>query len=154
MANIEIKLPDALIRRMERIADEAQEIIDKSLEAGAEVAEQYVRNNLRGVLSAEHKNGELINALGTTPAKTDKNGVRNIKIGFKEPRKDQSGSHTTRSGRKRTYYVRTNAMIARVLEYGRSNQKARPFLAPAKRAARGPVANAMERTFDEEVAKI
>lgn len=154
MASIELDLPKDFIRRMERIQEEAQEIIDKSLEAGAAIVERYVRNNLRGVLSAEHKHGELINALGTTPAKTDKYGVRNIKIGFKEPRNDQSGSHTTRSGRKRTYYVRTNAMIASVLEHGRSNQKARPFLAPAAIAAQGPVEKAMERTFDEEVAKI
>lgn len=151
MAKFEAKLPESLIRKFEKIADKTDTIVDRCLEAGADVAETYVRNNLREVLSPEHKNGELINALGTTTPKTDRNGVRNIKVGFAEPRKDQSGSHTTRAGKKRSYYERTNAMIASVLEYGRSNQKARPFLAPAKRQAKGPVAKAMEDTFDREV---
>ncbi len=151
MASIEAKLPEDLIRKFERIANKSDDIVDQCLQAGADVAEKYVRNNLREVLSAEHKNGELINALGTTTPKTDRNGVRNIKVGFAEPRKDQGGSHTTRTGKKRSYYERTNAMIASVLEYGRSNQKARPFMQPAKRQAKRPIAQAMEETFDREV---
>ena len=152
MATLEAKLPEALIRKLERIADKTDTIIDKCLEAGADVAEKYVRNNLREVLSSEHKNGELINALGVSSPKTDKNGVRNIKVGFAEPRKDQSGSSTKRNGKKRSYQERTNAMIASVLEYGKSNQKARPFMAPAKRQAKRPVAAAMEAEFDREVS--
>lgn len=155
MAKISIKIPTDLEKKFEKIKDNSGEIITKCVEAGAEVVEEEVRKKLSTVLSNDHKNGELINSLGTTSVKTDKNGVYNAKIGFSEPRRDQGGSHITKSGKKRTYYVRTNAMIANILEYGRKNgrQPARPFLAPAKRSARKPTLEAMEKKFDEEVKK-
>jgi len=142
-------MPDSLQRKFEKLADRSGEIIDKCVEAGAEVAEKAVRNNLRSVLSSEHKNGELINALGVTPVKTDKNGVHNAKIGFNEPRIHQSAANG-----KRSYSTQTNAMIATVLEYGRSNQPARPFLTPAKRSSQKQALAVMEKTYDEEAAKV
>ena len=142
------------MKRITEIANNSGEIIDKCVEAGADVVHSYVRNNLKGVLSNEHKNGELMHSLGITPVKVDRNGIHNAKIGFNEPRKDQGGSIITKSGKKRTYYVRTNAMIANVLEYGSSKQRARPFLAPAKRSSRKPALEAMERKFDEEVKNV
>ncbi len=153
MAKISIKIPTDLEKKFEELQNNSGEIIDKCVEAGAEVVEGYVRNNLRAVLSNDHKNGELINSLGITPVKVSREGVHNAKIGFAEPRKDQGGSHITRGGKKRTYYVRTNAMIANILEHGRSNQAARPFLAPAKRSAKQPTLEAMRKKFDEEVKK-
>lgn len=141
------------MKKFESIQNRSGAIITKCVEAGAEVAEGFIRNNLRCVLSAEHKNGELMNSLGITPVKVSRDGVYNAKIGFAEPRHDQGGSNITRSGKKRSYYVRTNAMIANILEHGRSNQPARPFLAPAKKSSKKPALEAMERTFDQEVSK-
>lgn len=62
----------------------------------------------------------------------------NVKVGFAEPRSDG----------------RSNAMIANVLEYGKSGQPAKPFLKPARTASRAPCIEAMKRTFEQEVEKI
>ncbi len=79
--------------------------------------------------------GELESALGVSPAKLDKNGNFNVKVGFDEPRKDGS----------------SNAMIANIIEYGKHGQPPRPFLKPAKAASRTPAIEAMKRKLDEEM---
>ena len=45
-------------------------------------------------------------------------------------------------------------MIATVLEYGKSNQKARPFIKPALRKSKDACINAMIRKLDEEIERI
>jgi hypothetical protein len=79
--------------------------------------------------------GELAGALGLTPAKIDRKGNWNAKVGFDEPRRD-GGS---------------NAKLANILEHGKHNQPARPFLKPAKSAARGPAIEAMKRKLESEI---
>ena len=61
-----------------------------------------------------------------------------IKIGFSEPRSD-GGS---------------NAKIANILEYGKSGQPPKPFLKPAKSAAKVECIRVMEQTLKEEVEKL
>ena len=61
-----------------------------------------------------------------------------MKVGFAEPRSDG----------------RSNAMIANVLEYGKSGQPAKPFLKPARTASRAPCIAAMKQKFEQEVGKI
>ena len=84
-----------------------------------------VRSNLQAVVGSGTKEksrstGELISSLGLSPAKVDRNGNFNVKIGFKEPR---------RSGE-------SNAKIANIIEYGKSGQPPKPFLKPARRASK------------------
>ena len=155
MAKMSIQMPSALELKFTELGRRSDEVIDKCLEAGAEVVLNAVRNNLRGVLSAEHKNGELINALGITPVKIDEAGVHNVKVGFAEPRKKQLKTKNGKS-KKRSYYEQTNAMVANVLEYGGRDgkQPARPFVQPAKKQSEKPALDAITRKFDEEVAKI
>ena len=45
-------------------------------------------------------------------------------------------------------------MIANILEYGKSDQQAKPFLKPALRKSKQAVMDTMVRTLDEEVNKL
>lgn len=143
MAKVEIKMPEEFLLRLSRLGDKTDEIIPKMLEAGGEVVLNQVRANLqavigRGTKEPSRSTGELASALGLSPAKIDRSGNFNVKVGFSEPRSD-GGS---------------NARIANVLEYGKSGQPAKPFLKPAKSATRAPCIEAMKQAFEEEVEKL
>ncbi len=143
MAKVQVKMPEEFLLRLSRLGDKTDEIIPKVLEAGGEVVEQKVRANLNAVIGRDTKEesrstGELLSALGVSPAKIDRDGNYNVKVGFSEPRPDG----------------RSNAMIANVLEYGKSGQPAKPFLKPARSAARAPCIEAMKAAFEREVEKL
>lgn len=143
MAKVQVKMPEEFLLRLSRLGNQTDEIIPKVLEAGGEVVEQKVRANLSAVIGRDTKEesrstGELLSALGVTPAKIDRDGNYNVKVGFSEPRPDG----------------RSNAMIANVLEYGKSGQPAKPFLKPARTAARAPCIEAMKAAFEREVEKL
>ena len=143
MAKVQVKMPEDFLLRLSRLGDKTDEIISKVLEAGGEVVEQKVRANLSAVIGRDTKEesrstGELLSALGVSPAKIDREGNYNVKVGFSEPRRDG----------------RSNAMIANVLEYGKSGQPAKPFMKPAKTAARAPCIESMKAAFEREVEKL
>lgn len=143
MGKVQVKMPEEFLLRLSRLGDKTDEIIPKVLEAGGEVVEQKVRANLSAVIGRDTKEesrstGELLSALGVSPAKIDRDGNYNVKVGFSEPRPDG----------------RSNAMIANVLEYGKSGQPAKPFLKPARSAARAPCIEAMKAAFEREVEKL
>lgn len=136
-------MPEDFMKKISSLGDKTDEVIAKVLEAGAEVVESEVRNNLETQIWNNTKQrskstGQLISALGTASVRQDKKGVMNVKIGFSENRRD---------GKK-------NAMIATVLEYGKSNQKARPFIKPALRKSKDACINAMIRKLDEEIERL
>ena len=135
-------MPDEFTNKISKLAGMTDAVIGQALEAGGQIAVSQVRGNLSGVISGE-SSGELLGSLGITPVKVDESGVSNIKIGFNEPRRDQGGGRG-----KRSYKVRTNAMIANVLEHGRHNQPPRPFLKPAMSACRQPCITAMTSTLE------
>jgi hypothetical protein len=82
--------------------------------------------------------GELIKALGVSPAGIDRNGNHDVKVGFDEPRQDGV----------------SNAKIANIIEYGKSGQPPKPFLKPAKSSGKKPCIEAMKRKLEEEISKI
>ena len=154
MARVDIEMPEAFLLRLSRLAEKTDEIIPRVLQAGSEIVEAKVRSNLSAVIGKELKGesrttGELLSALGTSPADVDHDGIHNVKVGFAEPRRKQNDAKG-----KRSYYARTNAMIANVLEYGKSGQPARPFLKPAKSATKKPCEEAMKAAFEKEVESI
>ncbi len=143
MAKVELKMPEEFLLRLSRLGDRTDEIIPKVLEAGGEVVLDKVRANLAAVVGRDTKEesrstGELVSALGLSPAKIDREGNYNVKVGFAEPRRDG----------------RSNAMVANVLEYGKSGQPPKPFLKPARSSARAPCIEAMKQTFEREVEKL
>ena len=143
MAKVEFKLPEDFLLRLSRLEDKTDEILPRVLDAGGAVVADKVRTNLQAAIGRDTKEpsrstGELVAALGVSPAKIDRDGNYNVKVGFAEPRSDGS----------------SNAMIANVLEYGKSGQPPKPFLKPAKTASRVPCIEAMKRAFEQEVEKL
>lgn len=143
MAKASFKLPDDFLLKVSRLSEKTDEIIPKVLEAGAEVVYDKVKSNLASVVGKNTKNenrstGELESALGVSPAKQDRDGNFNVKIGFKEPRSDG----------------RSNAKIANILEYGKHGQPPKPFLKPAKSKTRKACIEAMTNKLESEVEKI
>ena len=142
MARAEFKLPEEFLMTVSTLGDKTDNILSRVLEAGGKVMLARVKGNLQAVIGKgkypSRATGELVRSLGVSPAKIDKNGNTNIKIGFAEPRKD-GGS---------------NAKLANILEYGKHGQPARPFLKPAKSAARKECIQAMVDALEREVGSL
>ena len=118
-------------------------VAESVLEAGGEVVLAKVKSNLAGVVGSGTKydsrsTGELERSLGLSPAKLNRDGNHDIKVGFAEPRSDGD----------------SNAKLANILEYGKHGQPAKPFLKPAKTASRKECIEATTRVLDEEVKKL
>ena len=143
MARVEFKMPDDLIEKIARLEQRTDDIIPKVLEAGGKVVLSKVRGHLQAVIGKGTKyksrsTGQLVAALGLSPAKMDRNGNFNVKVGFREPRRGKT----------------SNALIANVIEYGKHGQPPKPFLKPAKSASRAACIEAMKRRLEEEVGNV
>mgnify|MGYP003298950374 CR=1 FL=1 len=142
MANVSVKISDDFKKKLDGLTAEMEaKIIPEMLEAGGRVCEYQVRTHLAesiGNSIDSRATGELMAALGTSPVKQDRQGNWDVKIGFREPRHDG----------------KSNAMIANILEYGKSNQPARPFLKQAEKASKLECEQVMSQVFNEEVAKL
>ena len=143
MAKAAYKMPEDFLLKLSRLGEKTDKIIPKVLEAGGEVVEAKVKSNLQAVIGSGTKEesrstGELISALGVSSARQDKDGNFNVKVGFSEPRTDG----------------KSNAMIAGVLEYGKSGQPPKPFLKSAKSASKSACVDAMIAAFEKEVENI
>ena len=143
MARVQIKLPNDFIDAL----DSASSLIDNSaeqvLKAGANIVEPRMRSNLSAAIGSSTKQpsrstGQLAKALGTAPVKVNSRGDYNVKVGFAENRDDG----------------RPNALIANVLEHGRSNQPARPFLAPTRSQTRRAAITAMKQTLAARIQQV
>ena len=142
MAKADFKLPDEFLTKLSRLGKDMDSVAEKVLEAGGEVVLDKVRSNLEAVIGSGTKyksrsTGELVQSLGLSPVKLNRDGNHDIKIGFSEPRSD-GGS---------------NAKIANILEYGKHGQPAKPFLKPAKTASKAACIRKMEEVLEEEVKK-
>lgn len=140
MARVTIKMPTNFMESIENLADKEDEVAERALQAGAEVVYREVKSNLSSVVGKGTKyesrsTGQLESALGISGVLVDSSGNHNIKVGFAENRSDG----------------RSNAMIANILEYGKSGQAAKPFLKPAKTASRKECISAMEDVYLEEI---
>jgi HK97 gp10 family phage protein len=143
MAKAEMKMPDEFLERLSRLGNKTDEIIPKVLEAGGEVVYKQVKSNLQGVIGRGNKEdsrstGQLVGALGVSPAKIDRKGNWDVKIGFAEPRHDGD----------------SNTKIANILEYGRSGQPPRPFLKPAKSQSKTAAIEAMTAALERELESV
>lgn len=141
MAKCQVVLPEEFMLKISRLGKQTDAVAEKVLEAGGEIMLDKIKDNLKSVVGKaedSRSTGELVSSLGLSSVKQDRDGNSNIKVGFAEPRSD-GGS---------------NAKIANILEYGRSGQNARPFLAPAKKSAKKPCQEAMVRKLEEEIKKL
>ena len=143
MAKATIKMPDELLVKLSRLGAKSDEIAAMALEAGGQVVLDKVKSNLESVIGSDTKydsrsTSELVESLGLTPAKIDRNGNSNVKIGFSEPRSDSE----------------SNAMIAAVIEYGKHGQPPKPFMEPAKSESKNECKKVMKAVLEREVAKL
>ena len=143
MAKAIMKMPEDFLLKISKLGEKTDEIIPRVLEAGGQVVEAKVKSNLQSIIGRDtqeesRSTGELIKALGVSPALMDKDGNFNVKVGFSEPRLDG----------------KSNAMIAGVLEYGKSGQPPKPFLKPAKSASRKACIETMKQKLEKEVESI
>lgn len=143
MAKVQMMMPEGFLDRLSKLGNQSDAIAEKVLEAGGEVVLAKVQSNLSSVIGRGTKydsrsTGELERSIGLSPAKLDRDGDHNVKIGFVDPRSDGD----------------SNAKIANILEYGKHGQPAKPFLKPAKRASKSACEEAMKRAFEEEVGNL
>ena len=139
MAKCDIKMPEDFILKISRLGSNFDAVAENVLEAGGRIALEKVKSNLSSVIGntkyASRSTGELVRSLGLSPVKLDKNGNHDIKVGFSEPRSDGE----------------SNAKIANILEYGRHGQPAKPFIKPAKSAAKRECVEAMTAVLEKEL---
>lgn len=143
MAKASFKMPEDFLMKISKLAERTDDILPRVLQAGGEVVEAKIHSNLQSVIGKDTKEksrstGELVGALGVSPAKQDKDGNFNVKVGFSENRSDG----------------KSNAMIAGVLEYGKHGQPPRPFMKPAKSSTKNSCIEAMKAALEREVDSI
>ena len=143
MAKATVKMPDELLVKLSRLGAKSDEIAAMALEAGGQVVLDKVKSNLEAVIGSATKydsrsTGKLVESLGLAPAKIDRIGNSNVKIGFSEPRLDGE----------------SNAMIATVIEYGKHGQSPKPFMEPAKAESKNECKKVMKAVLEREVAKL
>ncbi len=138
MARITFKSGDDYALRLMKTANRSEELMKRSIYAGAKVLADKIRDNLEaGLAGSKTSTGALAASLGITPITEDRSGYWNAKIGFDGY--DGRGV--------------PNQLKARVLESGSSQVKKRPFVAPALRASRKTALEAMAKVIDDEIKK-
>lgn len=143
MAKCTVQMPDDFIEKVSKLGSQTDEILGRVLAVGGEVVEDKVRSNLSAVIGKNtqedsRSTGQLLAALGTSPAMVNRDGDMDVKIGFSDNRSDG----------------RSNAMIAGVLEYGKHGQPPKPFMKPAKSASKTAAVSAMVEKLNQEVKKL
>lgn len=113
MAKFEMQLPDNLLKDIQKIYDNSDEIFGKMTRAGAEV----VYDNIKANVPASFRNSQIMNCLRLTRTyKTPSDDGINTKVGF-------YGYFTNHNG------VKTPAeLVANVFEYGSTKFTKKPFL--------------------------
>jgi hypothetical protein len=76
--------------------------------------------------------------MGVSPTKLNREGNYDVHVGFADPRDGKL----------------TNAMLANILEYGKSGQPARPFMTPAKSQSREGAIAAMKAALENEIDQL
>ena len=140
MAKVTVEFPDDIVKKLASLESRTDAVLEKTLRAGADVVKPVFQAKLAGAIGKNTKRksestGQLEGALGVSPVKAADDGSVDVKIGFNEPRKDG----------------KRNAMIASILEHGRADQPARPFVSATKRAVKAPATRAMADAFNKEV---
>lgn len=139
MAKVTIKMPTALMDQLAKAAEKTDTAIPKALEAGGKVVFEKMQANLhaaigRGTKYKSRSTGKLLAALGVSPVKVNDEGNYDVKVGFDENRSNVS-----------------NAMLANLIEYGKSGQPPKPFLKRTKSSSQSPCIEAMQTVLKEEM---
>lgn len=144
MPKLQIKMPTDFLEKMSRLNENFDKVAPKVLEAGAKPLKEKAKSNLISVVGKNTKyksrsTGASAESIGITPAKQDKDGNWDIKIGIGKSF-DSAGT--------------SNALKAMVLEYGKSGQVPKPWLKPAVSSTKKECIEVMKETLDEEIRKV
>ena len=139
MAKITIRMPTIFMDQLVKASEKTDTAIPKALEAGGKVVFEKMKSNLSSAIGRNTKNksrstGKLLAALGVSPVKVNDGGNYDVKVGFAEGRGDAN-----------------NAMLANLLEYGKSGQPPKPFLKRTKSSSQAPCIEAMQSVLKEEL---
>jgi len=144
LAKMEVTIPTDLIRKLEKMGSQGEEIGKKMLNAGARILRAQVDSNLKKVLYTNRSNrksyptGALERSITIDKPKRNKNGNLYIRIYFKG--KDSKGV--------------SNGLKAAILEHGKSDQPKRPFVRHAVEQTEDGINREMQRIFDSEVSRL
>ena len=136
MTKMTFSLPEETIRIMSALGDKYDEITKTVLKEGVTPLYDTAKVNISA--SIKDGTGDLLKSLCTTKPFQDKNGDWQIKVGCAGV--DRKGV--------------SNAMKAAVLEYGKSNQPAKPWLKPSVSKAKKACINKIQEVLDIEVSKL
>ena len=139
MGRFSFEMPDEFLNQIAGMGNALDAAIPKALVAGGKVVLDKMASNLRAAIGSGTKTkprstGKLAASLGVSPAKLDRDGNLDVKVGFSEERGDVS-----------------NAMLANVLEFGKHGQPSKPFLKQTKSSSRKPCIEAMLTVLKEEL---
>lgn len=131
------------MKKLERLGSNYDGIVKNMLADGIEPLQKQIESNLaavvgRGTKQKSRSKGELVKAAKVTKAYQVANGDWHIKVGIYGY--DSEGV--------------PNALKAMVLEHGRSNMAAKPFLKPAISKTKKACEKAMSDRLDEELKKL
>lgn len=142
---------DDLINKLANLGKNTDKIAKKVVRAGANPLADEIRKNLeknlkdntyvgkdakkRGNKKSTKRTGDLLESLGVSPAKIDKYGNTNVKVGFDGY--DEKGV--------------PNVLKARAMESGTSTLRKRPFIRPAINKTSDKCKDEMAKKFDEEI---
>jgi len=143
MAKISFKLPDDMLEKMSKLGEKYDDITKTVLSEGAKPLFDIAKSNLTNSIGKNTKQdskskGDLLKSIRITKPFLDKNGNWGLKVGCE-------GIDSKNV---------SNAKKAAVLEYGKSNQIARPWLKPSGSQAKKACIERMKSTFDSEVDKL
>lgn len=131
------------MKKLERLGSDYDGIVKNMLADGIEPLQKQIESNLkevvgRGTKQRSRSKGELIKAVRVTRAYQIANGDWHIKVGIYGYDSEDV----------------PNALKAMVLEHGRSNMAAKPFLKPAISKSKKACVKAMVDAFDKRVNKL
>ena len=139
MGKVKIEMPTQWLDTIAGMGNALDAAIPKALAAGGKVVLDKMKSNLRAAIGRGTKiesrsTGKLAASLGVSPAKLNREGNLDVKVGFSEGRGNVS-----------------NAMLANLLEYGKHGQLPKPFLKQTKSTSRKPCIEAMQAILKEEL---
>ncbi len=138
-----IKFPEETLKKLEKLGSNYDGIVQNMLADGIEPLQKQIESNLAAVVGKGTKiksrsKGDLVKSVKVTKAYQVANGDWHIKVGIYGY--DSEGV--------------PNALKAMVLEHGRSNMAAKPWLKPAISKSKKACVKAMSDRLDKELKKL
>lgn len=143
MATMSFRLPEDMIQTMEKLGTNYDKVVGVVLQEGVTPLYEEAKSQLSSVIGKDtkqesHATGDLLQSLVMTKPFQTQDGNWNVKVGCAGV--DHKGV--------------SNAMKAAVLEYGKSDQVARPWLKSTVAKSKKACIAKMQQVLTQEVEKL